>query len=289
VYGKAVRVVGAGSWYTRFFAPSGQENTDVGFRAESTANGSTFANFAYFGNYTSRIDGPGKVFDLANVANMVIENIWAEHQVCLYWGANTDNMTIRNSRARNLFADALNMTNGSTNNLVSNIESRASGDDSFALFNATDQGGGDNTGNAYENLTSILTWRAAGVAVYGGFNNVFRNIYIADTLVYSGITISSLDFGIPMNGFGASPPTRFENISIVRAGGHFWGAQTFPRDLAVLRVEGVPGDPCVRCGHRRSDVLRHHVPDQLRRRPAAEPGHRHGLHEHLDHRGAAQR
>ena len=31
-----------------------------------------------------------------------------------------------------------------------------------------------------------------------------------------------------MNGFGASPPTRFENISLVRGGGHFWGAQTFP-------------------------------------------------------------
>jgi alpha-1,3-glucanase-like protein len=120
------------------------------------------------------------------------------------------------------------MTNGSTNNRVSHIESRASGDDSFALFAATDLGGGAQTGNVYENLTSILTWRAAGVAVYGGFGNTFRNIHIADTLVYAGITISSLDFGIPMDGFGASPPTRFENISIVRAGGHFWGAQTFP-------------------------------------------------------------
>ncbi len=38
----------------------------------------------------------------------------------------------------------------------------------------------------------------------------------------------SLDFGYPFIGFGASPPTRFENISLVRAGGHFWGAQTFP-------------------------------------------------------------
>ena len=67
VYGKAVKVVGAGPWYTRFHAPPSQENTDVGFRAEASANGSTFANFAYFGNYTSRIDGPGKVFDFANV------------------------------------------------------------------------------------------------------------------------------------------------------------------------------------------------------------------------------
>ncbi|MFG1881080.1 discoidin domain-containing protein [Micromonospora sp. NPDC049102] len=228
VYGKAVQVTGAGPWYTRFNAPSGQENTDIGFRAENSAAGSSFKNFAYFGNYTSRIDGPGKVFDFSNVSNIVIDNIWAEHHVCLYWGANTDYMTIRNSRIRNLFADGVNMTNGSTNNLVSNNDARATGDDSFALFSAIDAGGADMRDNIYENLTSTLTWRAAGVAVYGGYGNTFRNIYIADTLVYSGITISSLDFGYPMNGFGASPPTRFENISIVRAGGHFWGGQTFP-------------------------------------------------------------
>ena len=227
VFGKAVDVVGAGPWYTRFFAPTGQENTDVGFRADATANGSTFAHFAVFGNYTSRIDGPGKVFDFSNVADMTVDDIWTEHQVVLYWGTNSDDSTITNSRIRNMFADGINMTNGSSGNRVSNVESRASGDDSFALFNAIDAGGGEVTGNVYENLTSILTWRAAGLAVYGGSDNTFRNIYIADTLVYSGITISSLDFGIPMNGFGTTP-TVFDDISIVRAGGHFWGAQTFP-------------------------------------------------------------
>ncbi|MGV9323444.1 galactose-binding domain-containing protein [Streptosporangium sandarakinum] len=228
VYGKPVKVVGAGPWYTRFRAPVTQENTDVGFRAEASANGSAFTGFAYFGNYTSRIDGPGKVFDFQNVADIVIDNIWSEHQVCLYWGANTDRMTIRNSRIRDMFADGVNMTNGSTDNLVSNNAARSTGDDSFALFSAIDAGGADMKGNVYENLTAILPWRAAGIAVYGGYDNVFRNICIADTLVYSGITISSLDFGYPMNGFGADPPTRFDNISIVRAGGHFWGAQTFP-------------------------------------------------------------
>ncbi|MEV6476476.1 discoidin domain-containing protein [Streptomyces sp. NPDC051657] len=227
VYGKAVKVVGAGPWYTRFNAPSTQDNTDVGFRAEASAKGSSFANFAYFGNYTSRIDGPGKVFDFSNVSDIVIDNIWNEHMVCLYWGANTDSVTIRNSRIRNMFADGVNMTNGSTDNLVTNNEARATGDDSFALFSAIDAGGADMKNNVYENLTSILTWRAAGVAVYGGYDNTFRNIHIADTLVYSGITVSSLDFGYPMNGFGTQPTT-IENVSIVRAGGHFWGSQTFP-------------------------------------------------------------
>ncbi|UKS27225.1 discoidin domain-containing protein [Paenibacillus sp. HWE-109] len=228
VYGKSIKVIGAGPWYTRFIAPQGQSNTDIGFSVTSTANGSTFANFAYFGNYTSRIDGPGKVFDLSNVGNMTIDNIWVEHQVCFFWGANTDYMTIKNSRIRDTFADGVNMTNGSTNNLVTNIEARSTGDDSFALFSAIDAGGADEKDNIFENLTSLLTWRAAGLAVYGGYGNTFRNIYIADTLCYSGITISSLDFGYPMNGFGASPTTNLQNISIVRAGGHFWGSQTFP-------------------------------------------------------------
>nr|WP_265863697.1 discoidin domain-containing protein [Streptomyces sp. SKN60] len=227
VYGKAVQVVGAGPWYTVFHAPAGQENTDVGYRAEATAKGSLFKGFAYFGNYTSRIDGPGKVFDFSNVSDIVIDDIWNEHMVCLYWGANTDRMTIKNSRIRDMFADGVNMTNGSTDNLVTNNDARATGDDSFALFSAIDAGGADEKNNVYENLTTTLTWRAAGVAVYGGYDNTFRNIHIADTLVYSGITISSLDFGYPMNGFGTGPTT-FENISVVRAGGHFWGGQTFP-------------------------------------------------------------
>ncbi|WP_328535982.1 discoidin domain-containing protein [Streptomyces sp. NBC_00344] len=227
VYGKAVKVVGAGPWFTRFHAPSSQDNTDAGFRAEATANGSSFANFAFFGNYTSRIDGPGKVFDFSGVSNITIDNIWNEHTVCLYWGANTDSITIKNSRIRDTYADGVNMTNGSTDNHVTNNESRATGDDSFALFSAIDAGGADEKNNVFENLTSLLTWRAAGVAVYGGYDNTFRNIRIADTLVYSGITVSSLDFGYAMNGFGTDPTT-LENITIERAGGHFWNGQTFP-------------------------------------------------------------
>ncbi|MGI5215549.1 discoidin domain-containing protein [Plantactinospora sp. CA-290183] len=247
IYGKPVKVIGAGMWYTRFQTPPGQENTDAGFRVESSANGSSFEHVAFFGNYTSRIDGPGKVWgELSNVSNLTFDNVWVEHTVCMFWGVHVSNITIKNSRIRNTFADAVNMTNGSTNNLVSNVEGRGNGDDAFALFSATDAGGGANTGNVFENLTATLTWRAAGVAVYGGENNIFRNMYIADQLTYSGITISSLDFGYPFVGFGPGP-TRIENASIVRSGGHFWGAQTFPaiwvfsasKEMRAIRVSDV--------------------------------------------------
>lgn len=247
IYGQAVKVVGAGIWYTRFQTPQTQDNTDAGFRVESSANGSSFAHFAFFGNYTSRIDGPGKVWgELVNVSDLTIDDVWVEHTICAYWGVHNNNITIKNSRFRNTFADAVNFTNGTTNSLIANNEGRGNGDDAFALFSATDSGGGANTGNVFENLSATLTWRAAGVAVYGGENNTFRNLYIADQLVYSGITISSLDFGYPFVGFGPGI-TRFENISLVRSGGHFWGNQTFPaiwcfaasKEFRAIRVSDV--------------------------------------------------
>ncbi|GLY51186.1 glycosyl hydrolase [Lentzea sp. NBRC 102530] len=226
VYGKAVRVIGAGPWFTRFQAPLTQENTDLGFSAQSSASGSTFSGFAVFGNYTQRNDGPGKVFDFAGVQNMTIENIWVEHMMCLFWGNNVDNNVIKDSRIRNMYADGLNMTNGSAGNRIANIEARSTGDDAFALFAATDNGGSGQQNNVFENLSVTTPWRAAGLAVYGGKNNIFRNIYIADTLTYSAVTISSLDFGYPMEDFGPEPTT-FSGLTLVRSGGHFWGQQTF--------------------------------------------------------------
>ena len=228
VFGKAVRVVGAGPWFTRFRAPTTIENTDVGFAAQSTASGSSFGGFAVFGNYTSRIDGPGKVFDFNGVSDVTVDNIWVEHMIVMFWGTNVDRTTIQNSRIRDTFADGINLTNNSENNHVVNVETRATGDDSFALFSATDLAAGSDTGNVLENLTTKLTWRAAGIAVYGGAGNTFRNILVADTLAGAGATISSLDFGIPMNGFAATPVTTVDNVSFVRAGGHFFGNQTFP-------------------------------------------------------------
>jgi hypothetical protein len=226
VYGKAIRVVGAGPWFTRFLAPANQEGTDVGIDVQSSAGGSSFAGFSYYGNYVSRIDGPGKVFNITGVTGLSIDNVWVEHMICMFWGTNVHNVTITNSRIRDLFADGVNLTNGSTDNRIANVEARSTGDDSFALFAATDQGGGDQSRNVLENLTALLPWRAAGLAVYGGQNNTFRNLYIADTLTYSAITISSLNFGFPMRDFGPGI-TQFSNISLVRDGGHFWGAQTF--------------------------------------------------------------
>jgi hypothetical protein len=226
VYGKAVQVVGAGPWYTRF-SPRRPVETDAGFRADARQR-LDVRELRVLRQLHDPHRRPGKVFDFANVADITIDNIWAEHVGVPLLGRQHRQHGDQELPDPDTFADGVNMTNGSTGNLVDNNDARATGDDSFALFSAIDAGGADEINNTYQNLSSTLTWRRAGIAVYGGYANTFKNIYIADTLVYSGITISSLDFGYPMNGFGADPPTVFDNISIVRAGGHFWGAQVFP-------------------------------------------------------------
>jgi len=221
VYGRPTQIIGAGPWHTRLVAPQGMSNTDMGFNIASTANGSTIKNLSAWGNYHYRVDGPGKFIDGNGMQNVTVDNLWVEHFICLYWGVNSSNNTFKNLRIRNTFADGINMTNSSSNNIITNSEARGTGDDSFAEFSAVDAGGSYNVGNQYTNLTAILVRRAAAFAAYGGHGNTFQNLYGADTLTYPGITISSLSFGLNTLGFG-STDTVFDGITLDRTGGDFW-------------------------------------------------------------------
>ncbi|MBB6731581.1 carbohydrate-binding protein [Cohnella zeiphila] len=221
LYGRATEIIGAGPWYTKLVAPKDQTNTDVGFNISSTANGSTIKNLSAWGNYVYRVDGPGKFIDGNGMQNVTIENIWAEHFICLYWGVNSSHNTFRNNRIKNMFADGINMTNGSSYNIIDNNYARATGDDSFALFSAIDAGGSYNVGNQYTNLTATNVRRAAAFAVYGGQGNTFQNLYGADTLTYPGVTISSLSFGYNTLGFG-DQDTVIDGVTLDRTGGDFW-------------------------------------------------------------------
>ncbi|MBE9915492.1 carbohydrate-binding protein [Paenibacillus donghaensis] len=221
LYGRATEIIGAGPWHTKLTAPQNQTNTDVGFNIGPEANGSTIKNLSAWGNYVYRQDGPGKFIDGNGMRNVTIENVWAEHFICLYWGVNSSYNTFKNNRIKNMFADGINMTNGSSYNVIDNNYARGTGDDAFALFSAIDSGGSYNVGNKYTNLTATNVRRAAAFAVYGGQGNVFQNLYGADTLTYPGVTISSLSFGYNTLGFG-DQDTVFDGVTLDRTGGDFW-------------------------------------------------------------------
>lgn len=224
LYGRAVEIIGAGPWHTRLVAPKNSTNTDVGFNISSAANGSIIKDISAWGNFVNRVDGPGKFIDGNNMQNVTVDNVWVEHFVCLYWGVNASYNTFKNCRIKNVFADGINMTNGSSYNLISNCYARACGDDAFALFSAIDSGGSYNVGNVYSNLTAVCNRRAASFAVYGGSDNIYKNLYGADTLTYPGITISSYSFNYNTLGFG-DVDCVFDGVTLDRCGGDFWTSQ----------------------------------------------------------------
>lgn len=221
LYGRATEIIGAGPWHTKLVAPQNQSNTDVGFNIGSTANGSTIKDLSAWGNYIYRVDGPGKFIDGNGMQNVTVQNVWAEHFVCLYWGVNSSYNTFKDNRIKNTFADGINMTNGSSYNIIDNNYSRGAGDDAFALFSAIDSGGSYNVGNQYTNLTATNVRRAAAFAVYGGSGNLYQNLFGADTLTYPGLTISSLSFGYNTLGFG-DQDTVIDGVTLDRTGGDFW-------------------------------------------------------------------
>ena len=68
-----------------------------------------------------------------------------------------------------------------------------------------------------------LTWRANGMAIYGGYNNSIENNLIYDTMNYPGIMLATDHSPLPFSG-----TTLIANNGLYRTGGAFWNeAQHF--------------------------------------------------------------
>ena len=85
-----------------------------------------------------------------------------------------------------------------------------------------------NTGAPAGQVAELQVMGVPAPGVYGATNNVFRNLYAADMVTYPGVTISSFDSGIPMNGFGGI----WVNELPEPGEGHAQGAVTF-NDLTL--------------------------------------------------------
>ena len=225
-----------------------------------------------------------------NVTNITIDNIWVEHMVCLFWGANIDNMTIREHadpqhvRRRRQHDQRQHRATWSPTTSPGPPATTAS-----RCSPRPTPAPASRHGNVFENLTSTLTWRAAGIAVYGGYDNMFRNIYIADTLVYSGHHDQLARLRVPDERVRRQPadPVR-EHLDRARrrpllGRADVPGASGCSRRRRCSRASGCP----MWTSSTRRTAASCSRPTTSAR--AAVPGHRHGVHEHLDLRRATQR
>jgi hypothetical protein len=207
---QAMTVRGAGMWRSTirgYFA-----------RFDCYAKGCKFYDFAIDGDTTLRDDAsPDTAFTGNGMGGSIIEHIWVEHKKVGVWtGNNTNGMSIRNSRFRDLFADGINLACGTSNVTVEHVHARNTGDDAFASWSSNKCG--MNTNNVFKNTYAQLPWRANCYGVYGGSTTIQDSVCI-DTPQYPGVLLGTM---FNSNAFG---PTKVTGVTLIRAGGPQYGQQ----------------------------------------------------------------
>jgi hypothetical protein len=238
-----VVIRGAGMWYSQLYTNTEPQNVvgninhphegNVGFDIDDNTQISDLAIFGMTTNRANRGHGLNGRFG----HNTKISNVWIEHvnvgawvgrdysDTPAYWNPG-DGLEFTGMRIRDTYADGINFSNGTRNSRVFNSSFRTTGDDSLAIWAnpfVKDQSVDIDHDNHFVNNTVQLTWRANGIAIYGGYNNSIENNLIYDTMNYPGIMLATDHSPLPFSG-----TTLIANNGLFRTGGAFWNeAQEF--------------------------------------------------------------
>jgi hypothetical protein len=209
-----VTIAGAGMWYSEIRGPFA--------RFSCSGNGCVYRDFAVTGETTFRDDSsPESGFLGGAGTGSSLTNIWVEHEKTGYWVGDqpTDGLHIRGCRFRDLFADGVNLCNGASHSVIEQSHARNTGDDAFAMWSPTSDGGPD-VGNVVQFCSVQLPWRANCFAIYGGQDNRIADSTCTDVVEYPGLLLAQQ--------FGSHPfagTTTVERVTLTRAGGPMYGQQ----------------------------------------------------------------
>ncbi len=221
-------IVGAGMWYSvvsGFFA-----------RFDCYEPGCTYRDFAVFGDTVLRDDdSPETAFGGEGSSGVSLEHMWVEHTKTGYWtGPNTNGLSIKFSRFRNLMADAVNLYGGAVNCLIEENHSRNTGDDAFAAWSHSIHP--TNSGNILRKNYVQLPWKANCFGIYGGSGTVIEDNVCVDVVQYPGILLARQ---FDSTAFGGT--TLINRNTLIRSGGFAFGSEhgAFKIHAADGPVQGV--------------------------------------------------
>jgi Pectate lyase superfamily protein len=203
---------GAGMWHS----------TISGFNArfDCYGNGCKYHDFAVSGDTVLRDDkSPESAFSGVTGEGTLLENIWAEHSKTGYWvGPNANNLVIRRSRFRNLYADGINLWKGTSNSIVEQCHFRNTGDDAIASWSPS--GAAASANNVLRFNTIQVPWMANCFGLYGGTGNRIEDNLCEDVVQYPGILLARQFGSLPFSGM-----TQIVRNSLIRAGGPAYGEE----------------------------------------------------------------
>ena len=249
---------GAGIWHTRINRienknPSPHHDWYFGFVTQ--INTVTFQDFMIDGIIEDAEDcidfwGAAIVGDPFG-ANTRIENLWIQGTAAGIqagiWGpygegrsdlppeqAQSRGTLIQNIRIRETFDNGINLCVGRVGVTVRNVNSRATGDDGFAIAsyapNSSNPGIG-NQGNVYQNCTAELQSWGHGIMLLGGRDNQYLDMVVRDHIAGMDGLVAYLAEEWTSSSETFTGDNRFERITIDRCG---WASQTMTGDYPAF-------------------------------------------------------
>ena len=209
-----ITIQGAGPWYSEIINVSTAWTNAFIFNASSTS----FKNFCI--DATKPSSTPGEDAFTAYGNNWTIDNVWARH-LMLTWGTG-NNITVKNSRVNNSWGNGININNDNGTACIgvtiSNNFVRGCGDDSISINSSDSNPSVPVMANCtVVDNTTVASWWANQLAVYGGSNILFANNLLCDAVKQSGIHIDTYNTGSPLKNITVQGNT------ILRGGGLGYG------------------------------------------------------------------
>ncbi|OBZ16033.1 S-layer homology domain-containing protein [Bacillus sp. FJAT-26390] len=204
-----VTIRGAGMWYTKL----------IGARFIGKGDN--------IGVYDLLIDGDLNIRDDEALTHAfyggfgtgsVIQNVWVEHSKTGLWlskvrGSDeiTDGLHMVGLRLRNLMADGINFSVGTSNSMMEQSDIRYPGDDGLAMWSAEGRASINNTARFN---TVALPWLADNFVIFGGQDNKLQDNIGTDTITNgAGIAVSTR-----FNPVAFSGTTIVERNTLLRTG-----------------------------------------------------------------------
>jgi hypothetical protein len=209
-------IEGAGPWYSTILdiATSGT----VMFYS----TGATFQNLRLDATSPVETTTNQEIYAInATGDNWTLNNVWARHAM-LCWGKG-NNILVENCRVNNSWGDGLNINNtagtSSSNITVTNNFARGNGDDGITL-NSSDNTAPDMTGCTYTHNTSVASWWASEMGIYGGVGDIVEYNLLKDSVKNNGLRFGI--FGTGGSGSDGIGALAMGN-EVVRGGSYGYG------------------------------------------------------------------
>ena len=192
---------GAGIWYTELFFSREEiftggilarcTNVELSDFYMNTANNQRFLNGAYV---------IYKAFMGTYGDDSEIHDTWATHFECGAWIAGydppypidvTQRLKYHHNRARNNYADGINLCQGTSNSAVYQNNFRSNADDALAVWPNDALGAPEGVNNIFSYNTVESTHRAGGAALFGGDGHEIHHCIFQDGVGSSGIRLTT--------------------------------------------------------------------------------------------------